>query len=160
VGAVRDAGLADLAFTPPATSRWPTLREMIAADRRLVLLAENHAGAAPWYQLAYARLVEETPYTFSKAAELLDRADLAASCRPNRGPARAPLFLLNHWVSTDPVPLAKDAARVNAYAPLLARARACRRARGHVPNLVAVNFYREGALRRVVDTLNGVGGDG
>ena len=29
---------------------------MIDADHRLVLLAENHAGAAPWYQLAYERL--------------------------------------------------------------------------------------------------------
>ena len=37
---------------------------MIDCDQRLVLLAENHAGAAPWYQLAYKRLTEETPYTF------------------------------------------------------------------------------------------------
>ena len=30
------------AFTPPASgSEWPTLREMIEADRRLVMLAEN-----------------------------------------------------------------------------------------------------------------------
>ena len=30
------------------------------------------------------------------------------------------------------------------------------RLRDHVPNLLAVNFYREGELFRVVDTLNGV----
>ena len=29
--------------------------------------------------------------------------------------------------------------------------------RDHVPNLVAVNFYRRGDVFRVVDTLNGVG---
>ena len=26
---------------------------MVEANQRLVLLAENHAGAAPWYRLAY-----------------------------------------------------------------------------------------------------------
>ena len=31
------------------------------------MLAENHAGAAPWYQLAYERLTEETPFTFGTA---------------------------------------------------------------------------------------------
>jgi hypothetical protein len=43
---------------------------------------------------------------------------------------------------------------VNAYDALLERARECQRIRGHLPNLVAVNFYREGDLFRVVDTLN------
>ena len=91
-------------------------------------------------------------------AQLTDRASLPASCKPNRGPAAAPVFLLNHWISTDPVPRPSDAKKVNAYDPLLQRARECQRLRDHVPNLVAVNFYRQGDLFRVVDTLNGVGG--
>ena len=37
---------------------------------------------------------------------------------------------------------------------LLARARACRRMRNHVPNLIAVDFYRRGQLFRVAKTLN------
>ncbi len=156
VKAVRDAGLERMAFAPPASGPWPTLRELIDADTRLVMLAENEAGAAPWYQLAYDRDVEETPYTFPKVAQLVDPAGLAATCVPNRGPERAPIFLLNHWVSTDPLPRPGDAAQVNAYDPLLRRAQECARIRGHVPNLVAVNFYRSGDLFRVVDTLNGV----
>jgi len=43
---------------------------------------------------------------------------------------------------------------VNAYAPLLARARACQRVRGQRVNLLAVDFYEEGDLFKVVDTLN------
>lgn len=31
----------------------------------------------------------------------------------------------NYWISTDPVPLPSLAARVDAYRPLLARARFC-----------------------------------
>ena len=36
------------------------------------------------------------------------------------------------------------------------RARDCQTIRKHLPNLLAVNFYRRGDLFRVVDTLNGV----
>jgi hypothetical protein len=157
VGAIGDAGLTQYAFTPPAGPRWPTLREMIDSGKRLVLLAENEAGGAPWYQLAYSRLVEETPYTFPRTALLTDPAKLPVSCEPNRGPGSAPLFLINHWISTDPVPKPSDAAKVNAYEPLLARARECERVRDHLPNLLAVNFYKQGDVFRVVDTLNGIG---
>jgi hypothetical protein len=157
VGAVDDAGLAPYAFTPPSGSRWPTLREMIDSGRRLVLLAENVAGAAPWYELAYARLVEETPFTFPRASLLTTPSKVAASCVPKRGPEGAPLFLINHWVSTDPVPRPSDAAKINAYEPLLRRARECGRIRDHVVNLLAVNFYKQGDVFRVVDTLNSAG---
>ena len=91
-----------------------------------------------------------------RVAQLTDPEQLPASCKPNRGPANAPLFLINHWISTDPVPRPSDAAKVNAYVPLLKRARACARLRSHVPNLLAVNFYLEGEVFRVVDELNGV----
>ena len=47
---------------------------MIDRDQRLVVLAENQAGAAPWYQLAYERLVQETPFTFKSAAPLINEA--------------------------------------------------------------------------------------
>jgi hypothetical protein len=157
VGAVRDADLEEFAYDGPVDGDWPTLGEMVESGKRLVLLAENHAGAAPWYRLAYRRATEETPYTFRKVALLNEPENLEKSCRPNRGPEEAPLFLINHWISTDPVPRPSDAAKVNAYDRLLARVRECRRVRDHRANLVAVNFYREGDVFRVVDTLNGVG---
>jgi hypothetical protein len=152
VEAIGDAGLTRYAATLGPTP-WPTLRELIESGRRLVLMAENHAGAAPWYQLAYERLLQETPFHHDSAAALI-AADTA--CPANRGPASAPLFLLNHWVTTAPVQRPSDAAKVNAYAPLLARAQACRRIRDRLPNLLAVNFYKEGDVFRVADTLNGV----
>jgi hypothetical protein len=156
VKAVGDAGLGDLVYRGP-TDRWPTLREMIDSDQRIVFLAENHAGAASWYQLAYQRITMETPFGFSRPVQLTAAADLASSCRANRGPAQAPMFLVNHWITTDPLPLPSNAAKVNAYAPMLARMRECRGIRDHLPNLVAVDFYRQGDLFKVVDTLNGVG---
>jgi hypothetical protein len=155
VGAIEEAGLTEYAFTPPLGGAWPSLRTMIDSGRRLMLLAENEAGAAPWYQLAYERLMEETPFTFPPGY-LTNPANLPASCEPNRGPEGAPLFLINHWVSTDPVPRPSDAEQVNAYAPLLARARTCERIRERLPNLLAVNFYKRGDVFEVADTLNGL----
>ena len=153
VEAVGDAGLTRYVFKGLSGKPWPTLREMIERNQRLVLLAENRAGAAPWYQLAYERLMQETPFDFSRASQL---TATPTTCPPNRGPADAPLFLINHWVTTDPAPRPSDAAKVNAYGPLLARARACERIRGRLPNLLAVNFYKRGDLFRVVDELNGI----
>ena len=153
VEAVDDAGLTRYVFKGLAREPWPTLREMIERNQRLVLLAENQAGAAPWYQPAYERLTQETPYDFGTAAEL---TATPTTCPPNRGPAGAPLFLINHWVTTDPAPRPSDASKVNAYGPLLRRANVCRRIRDHLPNLLAVNFYKRGDLFRVVDELNGV----
>ena len=62
VKAIGDAGLTQYVFKDLDKPTWPTLRQMIETNQRLVLLAENHAGAAPWYQLAYKRLTEETPF--------------------------------------------------------------------------------------------------
>jgi hypothetical protein len=157
VHAVEEAGLARYAFPGLGDGPLPTLRTMIERDQRLVLLAENEAGAAPWYRLAYARLLQETPYSFSAPAQLTDPAELPASCRPNRGRTDAPLFLLNHWINTDPAPRPSHAAIVNAYEPLLRRARTCQEIRHRLPNLLAVDFYKRGDLFRVADTLNGVG---
>jgi hypothetical protein len=156
VAAVKDAELDALAYRGPVSGDWLTLRQMIDRDQRVVFLAENHAGAAPWYRLAYKSITQETPYSFDDAAQLADPAKRRASCQVNRGPADAPLFLVNHWITTDPVPRPSNAARINAYDPLLGRMRECRRLRERLPNLVAVDFYRRGDLFRVVDTLNSV----
>jgi hypothetical protein len=121
------------------------------------VLSENEADpAVPWYHRAYDHALQETPYRFRSAGELLDAGRLAASCEPNRGPPSAPLFLVNNWIDTSPLPRATLAAKVNARSALLTRARECERIRGKLPNLLAVDFYRRGDLFGVVDELNGV----
>jgi hypothetical protein len=149
------AGLLDLVYRGPL-GPFPTLRQMIDSNQRLVVTAENDAGAVPWYHLAFERGLQETPFRFRTAAALTEQSQLAGSCRTNRGPSSAPLLLLNHWVDTSPAPRASLAKTVNQRAALLGRARACERIRGRLPNLVAVDFYRRGDLLGVVDALNGV----
>ena len=76
------------------------------------------------------------------------------SCARNRGAASNPLFLVNNWINTDPAAKPSNAARVNARGFLLNRARQCARERELVPNLIAVDFYREGDLLGVAEELN------
>jgi hypothetical protein len=157
VGAVREAGLEELAYRGPVSATWPTLREMIDRGERVLFMAENEAGAAPWYHPVYDAITQETPYAFKDVEQLIGAAGVAEGCRPNRGGQGAPLVLVNHWITTDPLPLPSMVDRVNAYEPLLQRVRECRLQRRHFPNLIAVNFYRRGDLFRVVDALNGLG---
>jgi hypothetical protein len=153
--AFAQAGLLDLVYRGPL-GPFPTLREMIDSGQRLVVMAENDAGDIPWYHLAYRNALQETPFTFRSAAQLTDPSQLAESCRANRGPASAPLFLVNNWVDTTPTPRASLAAIVNGHAALLRRTETCGRIRHRLPNLVAVDFYKHGDVLGVVRALNGL----
>jgi hypothetical protein len=154
---VDESGLGELVYRGP-TDDWPTLAEMIRTNERVVMMAENPPfDRVPWYHEAYA-ITQETPYRFTRPAQLIDQDLLPASCAENRGPADAPLFLLNHWIDTSPAPRPSNAARVNARGPLLRRARECERLRGQRANLVAIDFWRTGDVLGVADKLNGVGG--
>ena len=154
--AFTDAGLLDLIYRGPL-GPFPTLRQMIDSGQRLVVMAENDAGDIPWYHLAYQHALQETPFTFRSASQLTDPSQVEASCRANRGPSSAPLFLVNNWVDTTPLPRASLAAQVNAHAALLTRVQTCRRLRHRLPNLVAVDFYRQGDVLGVVRALNDSG---
>ena len=80
---------------------------------------------------------------------------MTSDCAPNRGGDDKPFFLLNHWIQRGS-PDRVDASIVNDYDFLLARAQQCAKERGKMPNFIAVNFYQNGDVFGVVDTLNGV----
>jgi len=156
VAAVEKSGLDEYVYRGPIDESSPILGEMISSGHRVVLMAENKAGVAPWYRNGYRDVLQETPYSFKQVSELTDPATLAKTCKPNRGSSDNPLFLLNHWIDTSPAPKPSNAAQVNDYTALLARAQTCERLRDHVTNLVAVDFYATGDLMKVVDKLNEV----
>src|SRR5262249_56302667 len=90
---IRDSGLVDEVYRGPAKPPWPTLRELIARDERVLVLVENHPGAEPWLYPQF-QVAQETPFHFNTAQELAP----PGSCRPNRGDAQGSLLLVNHWV--------------------------------------------------------------
>jgi hypothetical protein len=154
--AVERTGLIEYVYTGPVGEPWPTLQEIIDSGGRALMMAENEPGGSefPWYHSAYDELVQETPYSFKKPAQLTDPAKLTASCEPNRGPASAAVFLINHWIDTSPAPKPSNAAIVNRRDALLDRIHHCEEQRDLTANLIAVDFYREGDLFGAVEELN------
>ena len=141
------SGLDGLVYRGARGPPWPTLREMIDARQRVLVLTESGRPGVAWIHPAF-EVMQETPYHFEHPSEL--------SCTPNRGGTSGSLFLMNNWIDTTPAPKPSNALIVNAYDALLARARQCEAERGKRPTVIAVDFYRTGALFRVARTLNGL----
>ena len=91
VDAIVKAGLGDRTATLVAGEPLPTLGELIRADHRLLVFAEQGGTGVPAWYHETNRWFQETPYSFKRVEDF--------SCSPNRGDATAPLLLVNHWVS-------------------------------------------------------------
>ena len=149
MAAFRASGLERFVYRGPVTPPFPTLRQLIDSDQRVVVFGENLAKDVDWYHPAFASF-QETPYRFRTPDEF--------SCQANRGGTAGPLFQINHWIETVPAPKPSNALVVNAHDFLLARARRCQQERGRLPNIVAVDFAMTGDVLAVAAELNGVGG--
>jgi hypothetical protein len=149
---VKDSGLLKYVYTPDDDPdfEWPTLGEMIDDDTRVVIFSEkNRELTAPdWYRRFY-RYGMETPFDHPGPTQK------QMSCKPNRGGKGKKLFLMNHWITRDTGSRA-DAGIVNRKDFIVERARRCEEIRGHMVNIVAVDFTTIGDVFGAVDELNGV----
>ena len=99
-----------------------------------------------------AEIAQETPYRFQTVGRAA-RAPTAAG--PTAAAPRGSLLLVNHWVDTTPAPRPDDrAARSTRRASSSRRLARCRRERRMLPNIVAVDFYRQGDVLGQVAKLN------
>jgi hypothetical protein len=142
--AFEESELVEMVYRGPAPP-WPTLRELIASNQRVIAFIESGHPGVSWLRPAFDN-IQETPYSFHTPEEF--------SSKTNRGGTGGSLFQINHWIETTPTPQPSNAAVVNAYDFLLQRVQACAKERKHLPNIIAVDFYRTGDLFRVVQTLN------
>ena len=143
--AFEESGLIDLVYTHREVGEpFPTLRELIERDARVVVLAENDSDGFDWYHDGFL-FAQDTRFDYASAEEF--------DCALNRGSSDSPLFLLNHWT------LGKVNASVenNSFDVLAGRARRCELERGRRVNLLAIDQYQNGDLFAVADALNGVG---
>jgi len=137
-----ETGLVQYVHTQPIDEPWPTLRQMISSDRRLVVMVENDAGDVPWFHDVFA-FAQETPYSFKTVADF--------NCDSNRGLPDSPLFMINHWVTP---PLAETGSQANSAETLMERIKDCQEVRGIAPNILGVDFYNRGDTLEVVRNLN------
>ncbi len=144
---VRAAGFGDYVYTHPKGGSWPTLRELIDTDRRLVLYLEQNGGSPAYLHRAYADEMWDTPYSFAKKEDF--------TCALGRGAATSSLFLVNHFLGNGfaDIALARDA---NSPQVLGDRLTKCTGEAKRPPTFVSVDFYDVGDLFGAVRTANGL----
>lgn len=145
-----ERGLDGWAYDGYDHAQWPTLRELIDADTRLIVTAENSGGTSAepsWFVNAWD-VMFDNPYTYANAEDF--------SCAHNRGDSTHALALLNHWLSNGGLGAPDLAPIGNSKEVLLAHAQNCEEAWGRIPNFIAVDHYSVGDLFEVVDILNGL----
>jgi len=64
----KESGLIDFVYRGSARPPWPTLRELVETDQRVVVMAENDTTGVPWYHPAFA-VMQETPWEFHDPSE-------------------------------------------------------------------------------------------
>lgn len=130
---------------------WPTLRELIDANTRLIVTAENSGGTAAepsWFVRAWD-VMFDNPWTFEEPEDF--------NCNANRGDRGHALALLNHWLSKSGGLGDMDRAHIgNSKEVLLKHAQDCEEEWGRIPNFIAVDHYSIGDLFEVVRILNGL----
>ena len=144
--AMEESGLIDLTYAHVVGEPWPTLRELIDADTRVMVFQEKPGDPAyPWLMYIWEH-AWETPFSAATPEDF--------RCSPNRGDPEAPLFLLNHFL-TGAVGGSADLAEMVNYNPsFLERAEQCEEEGQALPNFVAVDFYDIGDLFEVTEALN------
>ncbi|MEY2655215.1 MAG: hypothetical protein RLZZ524_2243, partial [Pseudomonadota bacterium] len=133
-----DAGLSDMAFIPTnaGISQFPTLKQMIADNKRLVVLSQESADAngTSVTRNESSYFVENT-FGFSSSA---DRYAVSARNLPLDTPDRG--FLLNHFSSVS-MPLIAAADNRSQVLNPRALVRAKSAANGRLPTILLVDYY-------------------
>ncbi len=142
------AGLTPYAYQHPGGT-WPTLGEMIDANRRLVVLQDRTVDPAyPWLMYVWEHAFE-THFSNSQPSDF--------SCTDNRGSPGAALFILNHFL-TDLFGSPELSEQVNYNPLLLERILECEVFQGAMANFVTVDFVDIGDTLSTVESLNEAGG--
>ena len=142
----------------PPGSPWPTLRQLIERDQRLVIFTDDAAANGDWH-LDWRAYGWETPYD-----------DPTFTCVHGRGAPAAhdnQVFILNHYVLCPAGGCESNGTQYNAYLFLLPRASACWRFDPienpwtQIPTFVNVDHYHvpisaggRAEVFDVVDALN------
>jgi len=125
----------------------PTLAQVIAQDRRLLIMTESGGGAEAWNH-GYQSLAFDTPYAAEKPEDF--------SCEVLRGQPGNRFFVVNHFLTHNLEPHDQLAKLANHNPLLLQRAQLCQKQQKQRVGLLAVDWYSEGDLLSVVRVLNGL----
>ena len=142
--AIEAAGLLDLVHQQATAQSWPSIKEMVAQNKRLVVFTDAGGGDWPGYHDVW-KFCQETHFSVKQTQDF--------SYRRNRGKQSNPLFILNHFL-TRPTAGVGLAAQANSPAILKPRLDGCEKATMRFPNYVAVDFYELGDTASLLREFN------
>ncbi|KAH9966051.1 PLC-like phosphodiesterase [Russula dissimulans] len=159
-----NASLSNYAYVPPQNpmpqNAWPTLGNMIASGKRLVVFIDylGNDSTTVDYLLPEFGMIWETPY---------DVTDPAFNCSIDRirGTLSATdqMYLINHYLDLNVLDLGilisdvEDAPTTNSVSSIVANADNCvPLANGRYPNFVLIDWINIGDAFKAGDQLNGL----
>ena len=145
--AMASAGLLPRLATHLGGTAWPTLRQLVESNRRVVVMTDSQGGQRPWLLPVFSE-TWDTNYSAATTSDL--------SCAVNRGSFGNQMIILNNFL-TNPLssPLLADQANTDPF--LASRVVSCRAAwGGRLPNFVTVDFFERGVVTQTVRALNGI----
>lgn len=146
--AIEVAGLNEFLHRPTTLMEWPTLKEMVDNNQRLVVLTDEKAESTEdWYINVWGVAVE-THYSNKSRADF--------KCNNNRGNPANQLFIFNHFITHNflGTGLVDSAKQINKYNYLLNRIQDCESHLNNKANFITVDFYKSGDVMEVVQFLN------
>lgn len=147
--AMNDAGLTSFLYAFDPVAGWPSIGRMIASGKRLVVFSETDDAQAgqDWYHYIWDFAVE-TDFSVSDTS--------AFSLEYNRGDSLNPLFILNHFATTDLIGTGSEtkAAQANSYTCLMNRVQRFLTIKSKFANFITLDFYDLGDGPAVTRALN------
>lgn len=129
------SGIFPLVYAHPTSqTNWPTLGNLIGANKRVVIFYENDGRPPAPQHSFYHPMWEyfgETTYHFRKVSQF--------NCQKNRGTQLAPFYLINHFIS-NPLPSRRASNKANSWNILKSRVQKC--LPGHAAAIIAVDFFQ------------------
>jgi len=132
---------------------WPTLGELIANNRRLMVfqdvgpvLANSYTPVPPFYMWE-RYFAAQTPYSYQ------ERSQMNSCARKTGMRGVGSLLVLNQFL-TNPVAMPMLASDVNVESFIMQRVKQCEDKQGQRPNFVCVDFSSIGTYYQAINTIN------
>lgn len=143
---VKKSHLIDFVHIQNPNQNWPSLKQMIKSNKRLVIFNDKVGeDNPPWNHDLFGSFAVETKYSYRSVKKF--------DCTLNRGNKNHSLFILNHFITRiSGAPLA--AKKANKRKILTKRINECYKEHNKLPNFLTIDFTKFGDALEVINEIN------
>lgn len=150
-------GLMDRVYSHDESKFWPTMRELIDSDQRILLFVYNadvvcrYPGDCPSGLHDWFLFATETKFQFRSVNDFADTSEACAFDRGTQG--YQDFYAMNVFVS-NPLPSRASARIINQHDFLSEHWQACQELVGKKASIIFIDFWEEGNLVDLVQSYN------